>query len=149
MVLLSQFAESCLQHYTIHGNTTPHPVVFDNLSSVPHDLKVTEALDVLIAGADTTASTLTTGILHVLSSPDIHAKLRQALNDTDPAGVQLLELEKIDYLVSISNSCYARRDSSNFQFADRLCQGIIENRDGSPRTSTTSGPSRSSTAFRC
>lgn len=24
------------------------------------------------------------------SNPDIHAKLRQALNDTDPAGVQLL-----------------------------------------------------------
>ena len=100
MVLFSQFAESCLQHYTIHGNTTPHPVVFDNLSSVSYDFKVTEALDVLIAGADTTASTLTTGVLHILSSPDIHAKLRRALNNTEePTGMQLLELEKIDYLV--------------------------------------------------
>lgn len=99
-VLFSQFAESCLQHYITHGNTTPHPVVFDHLSSISYDLRVTEALDVLIAGADTTASTLTSGILHILSDPDIHAKLRQALNDTDAAGVQLLELEKIEYLVS-------------------------------------------------
>jgi cytochrome P450 len=75
---------------------------------VPYDLKVTEALDVLIAGADTTASTLMAGILHILSEPDIHAKLRQALNDTDPARVQLLELEKIGYLVSKSEPCSRR-----------------------------------------
>jgi len=99
-VLILQFAESCLQHYTIHGNKTPHPVVFDHLTSVSYDLKVTEALDVLIAGADTTASTLMAGILHILSDPGIDAKLRQALNETDPAGVKLLELEKIGYLVS-------------------------------------------------
>lgn len=99
-VLILQFAESCLQHYTTHGNKTPHPVVFDHLTSVSYDLKVTEALDVLIAGADTTASTLMAGILHILSDPGIDAKLRQALNETDPAGVKLLELEKIGYLVS-------------------------------------------------
>ena len=118
MVLFSQFAESCLQHYTIHGNTTSHPVVFDNLSSVPYDLKVTEALDVLIAGADTTASTLTAGILHILSNPDIHDKLRQALNDTeDSLGAQLLELEKIDYLVSEFEPYCTRRSNFGSQTA--------------------------------
>lgn len=55
----------------------------------------------------------------------------------------------LDYLVSISSSCFSRRYSSNFQFADRLCQRIIESQDGSLRTSTTSGSARSSMAFRC
>jgi hypothetical protein len=102
--LCSQYAENCLQHYEKNGNTTSHPVVFDNLSTLPHQIKVTEALDILIAGADTTASTLTTGLLHILSNPIICDKLARALSEVDPgsdrpASCQLLELEKIDYLV--------------------------------------------------
>ncbi|KAL3480492.1 cytochrome P450 [Aspergillus californicus] len=99
-----KYAESCLQHFEIHGNTTSHPVVFDNLSSVPYEHKATEALDILIAGADTTASTLTAGMIHILSNPGIHAKLLDALGGAgagrDPQAFQLLELEKIDYLTA-------------------------------------------------
>lgn len=91
----------------MHGNTTSHPVVFENLSSLPHDLKVTEAVDILIAGADTTASTLTAGFMHILSNPSIYAKLVDALRGTDtslnnPSAAQLQELEKIPYLVTTS-----------------------------------------------
>jgi Cytochrome P450 len=79
--------------------------VFDNLSSLPYQHKVTEAVDILIAGADTTASTLTAGMIHILSNPEIHAKLVDALGGVgagrgNPQAFQLLELEKIDYLVS-------------------------------------------------
>lgn len=100
-----KYAESCLNHYEIHGNTTSHPVVFDNLSSLPYQHKVTEALDILIAGADTTASTLTSGIMHILLNPKIQAKLVDALGGVgagrgDPQAFQLLELEKIDYLTA-------------------------------------------------
>jgi cytochrome P450 len=103
-VLLYQYAESCLNHYEIHGNTTSHPVVFDNLSSLSHQNKVTEALDILIAGADTTASTLTAGMMHILSNPKIHTKLVNALGGVgaysgNAEAFQLLELEKIEYLV--------------------------------------------------
>ncbi|GKZ35743.1 hypothetical protein AbraIFM66950_006496 [Aspergillus brasiliensis] len=103
VIKMLKFAESCLKHYEMHGNTTSHPVVFENLSSLPHDLKVTEAVDILIAGADTTASTLTAGFMHILSNPAIHAKLVDALRGTDtslndPSAAQLQELEKIPYL---------------------------------------------------
>lgn len=102
--VIAQFAESCLQHYERNGNTTSHPVVFDNLSTLPYQQKVTEALDILIAGADTTAATLTAGLIHTLSNPNIHGKLVQALSEANPGcdGVpsfRLLELEKIPYLV--------------------------------------------------
>ncbi|KAL4916460.1 cytochrome P450 [Aspergillus aurantiobrunneus] len=102
---LLEFAESCLQDYERHGNTTSHPVVFDNLSSVPYKVKVNEALNTLLAGADTTASTLTGGFLHILSNPGIHSKLVDVVRGADlsgdgRSGLQLPELEKIPYLVA-------------------------------------------------
>lgn len=61
-------------------------------------------MDILIAGADTTAATLTAGLIHILSSPDIHGKLAQALSEANlncdlESSFRLLELEKIPYLV--------------------------------------------------
>ncbi|KAH8428282.1 cytochrome P450 [Aspergillus melleus] len=103
VIKMLKFAETCLQHYERNGNTTSHPVVFDNLSSVPYDLKVTEAVDILIAGADTTASTLTAGLMNILSNPGIHSKLVNAVRGADidvdgHSDYQLLELEKVAYL---------------------------------------------------
>ena len=101
---MTQFAESCLQHYERNGNTTSHPVVFDNLSTLPYQQKVTEAMDILIAGADTTAATLTAGLIHILSNSNVHGKLVQALRETNlgcdaESSFRLLELEKVPYLV--------------------------------------------------
>ncbi|KAJ6076156.1 cytochrome P450 [Penicillium canescens] len=110
IVKMLKFSEECLQHYQIHGNQTAHPVVFDNLSSLSYEMKVTEAMDILVAGADTTASTLTAGLLYILSNDKIHSTLRKALNETSigldaVATGQLLELEKIDYLASYPTAC--------------------------------------------
>lgn len=85
------------------GTAKPsHPVVFDSLKSVPDDQKVTEAMDILIAGADTTASTLTTGLLHILTQQDIYDKLVSAFesaNLSNEALPPLKDLERIEYLV--------------------------------------------------
>ncbi|CAG8947186.1 unnamed protein product [Penicillium salamii] len=97
------FAEDCVNHYEKHGNTTSHPVVFDHLTAVSHPQKVTEALDIMIAGADTTSSTLTAGVLHILSDEKVQNKLIQALQAVLPnyqGNLSLLELEKIDYLTA-------------------------------------------------
>lgn len=59
-------------------------------------------MDILIAGADTTASTLTTGFYHILSNPKIEERLVQSIDDAMPeAGslIPLQTLEKVEYLV--------------------------------------------------
>lgn len=59
-------------------------------------------MDILIAGADTTALTLTTGIYHILSNPKIEEHLVQAIDGVMPeAGslIPLQALEKVEYLV--------------------------------------------------
>lgn len=59
-------------------------------------------MDILIAGADTTASTLTAALLQILSDPGIYDKLvhaLEALPSRDDSQLPLLGLEKVDYLV--------------------------------------------------
>jgi cytochrome P450 len=76
--------------------------VFDSLRAIPDKHKVSEAIDILIAGADTTASTLTTGLYHILSNPEIKERLIQAIDDAMPESgslVPLQTLEKVEYLV--------------------------------------------------
>ncbi|OQD78869.1 hypothetical protein PENANT_c075G09019 [Penicillium antarcticum] len=94
---LLKYAETCLQHYEKSGNTTSHPVLFDHLCTLPREFKVAEALIILVAGSDTTASTLTTGLLHILSNPLICEKLSRELSEADPS-FQMLKLEKLKYL---------------------------------------------------
>lgn len=68
-------------------------------------------MDILIAGADTTASTLTTGIYHILSSPKIEGRLVQVIDEVMPETgslIPLQTLEKVEYLVCKSTQlvCY-------------------------------------------
>ncbi|KAF9889644.1 hypothetical protein FE257_007152 [Aspergillus nanangensis] len=100
---LLNFANDCLRHYLTEDKTTTHPVVFDNLSSLSDTDKVHEALLILIAGADTTASTLTTGILQILQNPTIKENFIRAVKDIAPGAdgrLPLSELENIDYLTA-------------------------------------------------
>ncbi|KNG84013.1 cytochrome P450 oxidoreductase [Aspergillus nomiae NRRL 13137] len=97
------FAESCMNHYEKHGNTTSHPVVFDHLPSVAYPQKITEAMDILVAGSDTTAATLTAALLHILADQKVHNKLVEAVQSVqlnEQGILPLLELEKIDYLTA-------------------------------------------------
>ncbi|KAJ5563968.1 cytochrome P450 [Penicillium frequentans] len=69
--------------------------------SISDNAKVSEAMDILIAGADTTASTLTTGFLHILSNDMIKSRLVQAIDEAMPdtgSLISLQALEKVEYL---------------------------------------------------
>lgn len=92
-----------MKHYEELGNVTSHPVIFDNLSSLSHDQKVPEAIKIFFARADTTSSTLTAGLFHILSDQRVYDKPVHALQvvQADSSGrYPLLELKKkIEYLV--------------------------------------------------
>lgn len=69
---------------------------------MPDDEKLAEAMGLITAGSDTTAATLTAGLIHILANPAIQEKLARALQDVQPddqGHYQLRDLEKIDYLV--------------------------------------------------
>jgi cytochrome P450 len=78
--------------------------VFDRLKTLTTEYQATEAVDLLVAGTDTTAFTLTRGIAMITGNPEIQNKLVNALREglsSEPSGkpIELLKLEKIDYLV--------------------------------------------------
>ncbi|KAI4599138.1 hypothetical protein KJ359_002096 [Pestalotiopsis sp. 9143b] len=80
------------------------PVVFDGMKVVADDaLVVSEAVDILIAGSDTTAFTLNSGIWYISKNPQIKRKLmealKEALSDSD-AEPTLLQLKAIPYLAA-------------------------------------------------
>lgn len=63
---------------------------------------MTEAIDILTAGSDTTAFSLSVGTWHILQNPAIKTRLVEALKEAvpDPTNIpSLLELEKIPFLV--------------------------------------------------
>lgn len=91
-----------MRYWQKSSDTSSYPVIFDSLKSISDEAKVSEAMDILIAGADTTASTLTTGFLHILSNENIKSRLVQAMDEAMPeAGslISLQALEKVEYLV--------------------------------------------------
>ncbi|KAJ5628765.1 cytochrome P450 [Penicillium lividum] len=98
---LQEFAASCMRYWQKSSDTSSYPVIFDSLKSISDEAKVSEAMDILIAGADTTASTLTTGFLHILSNEKIKSRLVHAIDEVMPeAGslISLQALEKVEYL---------------------------------------------------
>lgn len=90
-------------HHWENSNIRPdHPVVFDKLSAVKGEEKVAEAMDILIAGADTTASTLTTALLYILSNDRIESRLVEEIDSVTPqedGRLSLQSLEKLEFLV--------------------------------------------------
>lgn len=91
-----------MRHWQTSSKASSYPVIFDSLTSISDDAKVSEAMDILIAGADTTASTLTTGFIHILSNDRIKSRLVQAIDDAMPdtgSLISLQALEKVEYLV--------------------------------------------------
>lgn len=91
-----------MRYWQTSSKVSSYPVIFDSLKSISDDAKVSEAMDILIAGADTTASTLTTGFLHILSNERIKSRLVQAIDEAMPETgllISLQALEKVEYLV--------------------------------------------------
>ncbi|KAI8228697.1 hypothetical protein K4K54_002034 [Colletotrichum sp. SAR 10_86] len=80
-----------------------HPIVLENLTSLSDVALVGESLDLLVAGSDTSATSVTTALLEILRNPAIEKRLVEELdaaipdkNDLPP----LQTLEKIEYLTA-------------------------------------------------
>lgn len=120
----SQFAESCVSLWqdSKEKRESSHPVIFDNLHSLSNSSLVSEGVDLLVAGSDTTATSLTTAVLEILTHPHIEETLVKALDDAIPV-VQdlppLRDLEKIEYLVC-ERICVRFSFGSNFADDGRL-----------------------------
>ncbi|KAJ9482048.1 hypothetical protein VN97_g11399 [Penicillium thymicola] len=97
----TKLAEDSVRHWQKSESRPDHPVVFERLETFNDAEKVTEAMGILVAGADTTASTLTTGLIHILSDSEIERRLLNEVDllPTDEVGqFPLQALEKSEYL---------------------------------------------------
>jgi cytochrome P450 len=85
------------------GKSLDHDVVFDSMSHLDDKVLLVEASDILVAGSDTTATTLSVAIQKITECPGI---LRRLKNEMKEAGIateqdyKLVKLEQLPYLVS-------------------------------------------------
>lgn len=78
--------------------------MFEKLETINDADLATEAMDILIAGADTTASTLTTGLIHILTDREIERRLVEevdSLQVNENGQLPLQALEKSEFLVGL------------------------------------------------
>ncbi|KAF5268200.1 hypothetical protein FOXYS1_908 [Fusarium oxysporum] len=103
----NQFARTCVEQWRQareKGTNVKHPIVLDNLESLDDDALVAESLDLLVAGSDTSATSLTVAVMEILSHPSIEKRLVEELDAAIPDKDNLpsvISLEKIAYL----NAC--------------------------------------------
>lgn len=101
---LADDASTSLRAYQTSSANNDKPVIFDGLRGLSNDLISAEAVDILVAGSDTTAFTLISGAWHICKNPLIKQRLTAALRDAFPKSAEeypsLLQLESIPYLVA-------------------------------------------------
>ncbi|TKA75497.1 hypothetical protein B0A55_04648 [Friedmanniomyces simplex] len=79
------------------------PTIFDQLRGLTEQQSAAEAIDIMVAGSDTTATTLAIGTYQILSNSEIASKLNAELDGAipDPTDMPDLQtLEKLDYLTA-------------------------------------------------
>lgn len=109
MANVFQMAADSHDNYTRRTTTSSLPVIFDYLQSVPHDLQKAESIDILVAGSDTTALTLTMALYHILSMPEVEKTLVESLDEVFSQSQNvpsLLQLEQIRYLVRTNSTAF-------------------------------------------
>jgi cytochrome P450 len=106
MVDTKQFSRTCIKRWrrTRESDTAvEHPIVLNHLESLNDVALVSESLNLLVAGSDTSAVSLTVTVLEILSNPGIEKRLVEELDASIPDKESLppfQSLEKIEYLVS-------------------------------------------------
>lgn len=105
---MRQYAEDSVHYWEEHKGQVDHPVIFDALEGLVDGEKSTEAMSMLVAGGDTTASTLTYAITAVTGNPQIQQRLVSELESALRSRgrkrgerLPLSELEEIPYLVAV------------------------------------------------
>ena len=84
-----------------------HNIIFDGLSDLDDDLMLSEASTFLIAGSDTTATTLAVGIYQLACHPEAYKALKSEIQHANLKTVHdydLTSLEQLPYLVSLGQS---------------------------------------------
>lgn len=84
------------------GKTLEHEVVFDRLTGLSDSVLQEEAVGILVAGSDTTATTLSVALEQITRNPAIYRKLKQELSSAGlvtEGDYDLLGLEQLPYLV--------------------------------------------------
>ncbi|KAJ6087775.1 cytochrome P450 [Penicillium canescens] len=106
LLQIGEWAQGCVHHHNTKskgGEGMSHPVIFDSLDDTSDARKASMASELLVAGSDTSGTTLTYALYHISSNPRIKDRLTEELNeamptiDTTPG---LLKLEQLPYLVS-------------------------------------------------
>lgn len=129
-----------MRYWQTSAGISSYPLIFDSLKSISDDAKVSEAMDILIAGADTTASTLTTGFLHILSNDKIKSRLVEAIDEAMPdtgSLISLQALEKVEYLVCDDLRIKNLNKSPTDNLQVGMCQGVNQSGHGRTRSSTS------------
>lgn len=85
------------------ADDSAHPTIFDGLQELPSDQIVAEGVDILTAGSDTTALSVTMGLWHISHNAKVRDTLVSALVEAipDPTSFpSLVKLEEIRYLTA-------------------------------------------------
>ncbi|KAB2102850.1 hypothetical protein AG0111_0g8982 [Alternaria gaisen] len=85
------------------GKRLDREIVFDAMQHLDDKLVQAEASDILIAGSDTTATTLAVAVQAIIENPTIFKKLRNEMKDagiTAEHDFDLLRLEQLPYLTA-------------------------------------------------
>ncbi|OBR07631.1 Cytochrome p450 [Colletotrichum higginsianum IMI 349063] len=85
------------------GKSFDHVVVFDKLSDLDDVRLQGEAADILVAGSDTTATTLAVAIEQIIERPAVYTRLRKELRDAGFLRERDYELQKLEQLPYLSS----------------------------------------------
>lgn len=103
-----QYADASVRYWEQHKGEVDYPVIFDALEGLPDKEMSREAMSMIIAGGDTTASTLTYAVTAITGDPQVHQRLISELEAALTARgrkrgerLPLSELEEIPYLMAV------------------------------------------------
>ena len=100
--LLGRAKDSSKAYKSLDGELD-RPVVFDALGSLATEASVSEAINLLVAGSDTTGFTIAVGLYHICQNPKIKSRLSNKLITAiaDPNQIpSLTTLENLRYLTA-------------------------------------------------
>ncbi|KAJ5209486.1 cytochrome P450 [Penicillium cf. viridicatum] len=107
LLQIGEWAQGCVNCYnaqTKGGEGMEHAVIFDGLNDTSDARKASMASELLVAGSDTSGTTLTYALYHINSNPGVKDRLTQELNEVMPSIDTvpiLVKLEQLPYL----NAC--------------------------------------------
>lgn len=90
--------------------STDPEVVFDSLSALPNYLIHAEATDILVAGSDTTATTLAVGLYQLTQNPTAYAALKKEIREANLETAEDYNLKLIEQLPYLVRMPLKRRD---------------------------------------